>query len=374
MHNSFAKKITRLIGPWFVLCFYMANLSRMTGHSETPYIALILVVGIIGLYQMISNKCINRGFLIRIFALYAFTGLMESFCVGNESIGDVLRDLLLYGIAVMMLSFPIRYYEGVIFFYITVYILGVALLSGSFIREILVSSENYISVLLILSATLYYIGLHHSDRKFMIVDIIPPIICLMLSILANGRGGIISSAALLVLILLAYLRQLRNENRKLYKISCGLLIISVVYILWNGFNMFDEFLTLGKLESQGIEDASRPRIWSSYFSKMFDSPIYILNGAPLDNIPAIHQFGNNTHNSFIQLHAFNGLFMFAAFWALLFLSLVRYYKNKEAVMIIVILIMVLRGMTDKYIFGQYGMPIMLYLVFLPFASPNSKKM
>lgn len=354
------------IGSWLVVFFYLANLLRMTNHSGAPYVMMILIAGLVGLYQLISNKNLNRFFLLSIFVIYTFTGFLSFFFVGNQSFSDLFRNMLLYGVAILMLAFPINYFQGTIVFYITAYTYANLLFSGDFIRDLMVSSENYISVMLILSACLYYIGLYNSKRNMLLFDVIPPIVCFILSILANGRGGIISSALFFFLLLGVYIKNLKRSNLILYKFSILIMSFLFIFVLWKGLNIIDAFLSLGKLRSDGL-NTSRFYMWSSYFSKVTDSIIYFFNGAPLNDIPSIHQFENNTHNSFLQLHAFNGLFMFFAFFFLLYRSLHSYINNGNYVLFIISVIVIVRGMTDKFIFGQYGMPIMMCIVFLPFA-------
>ena len=129
--------------------------------------------------------------------------------------------------------------------------------------------------------------------------------------------------------------------------------------------MIDQLYLFEKFEDKGM-DSSRVDIWNAYFGKACENPINFLFGAPIQEIPLISSFEGNCHNSFIQLHAYNGVFMFAVFFFMLYKSVKKYYKFKVFLLLVILLTMFVRGMTDKFIFGQYGMPIMLYLVAIPF--------
>ena len=291
---------------------------------------------------------------------------MSGMLIGNLSLNDLIKCFFLFGIIVSLYAFPIKYYQGFVFFYVVVAYFVNLFFTGALAKEILISSGNYVSVVLILSACIYYMGLHNSGKVFGVIDIVPSIICFMMSIWARGRGGIISTAFLLVLVVFVLIKQNRGKDTMSYKVFKYAVVFVILYLLWKSVDLIEEILILDKFENQGL-DTPRPFMWAAYLSKMMESPIYILMGAPLDEISVIHSFANNTHNSFLQLHAFNGILMFVVFFYCLYRAIVYYIRNDMLALLVITLTIVMRGMTDKFIFGQYGMPIMLFLAFYPFA-------
>ena len=337
----------------------------MTGHSDVPYYLIMIFWGGVGLHQMFINKAFNKPYIYVLFFLYTSTSIMNAIVIGNLSLNDLIKNVFLFGITISLFAFPIKFYQGVISFYVTVVIFVYFFNSGALTKELLTSSGNYISVLLILSVCIYYIGLHNSRKRIGVIDIIPSIACFLLSIWAKGRGGVISTGFLLVLVILAIVKQNRKEGTKFYKVFRIAIAFTILILLYKSINLVDEFLSIGKFEEQGF-DTPRPFMWASYLSKMIESPIYVFMGAPLNEIPVIHMFENNTHNSFLQLHALNGLVMFVFFFYYLFRAIYIYIRNDNMALLVITLTLVMRGMTDKFIFGQYGMPIMMFLALYPF--------
>ena len=73
----------------------------------------------------------------------------------------------------------------------------------------------------------------------------------------------------------------------------------------------------------------------------------------------------NTHNSFLQMHALYGIIPFICFGILALRAAWFYFKNGLHMHLGLLFALFVRGMTDKFIFGQYGMPLMMYFVLLP---------
>jgi hypothetical protein len=345
----------------------------MIGNTEVPYIIMGTTVGLWGGIQLIQNRRLNNKPLTIILLCYVLSGLLDCFFIGNETFFDICSDLLTYCIAIVMFVYPIKYYQGVISFYVSCAFFVSAFFSGSLTHGLLTSSGNYISILLILAASIYYIGLQNKTKQFRFWDVIPALLCFLLSIWAMGRGGIISTAFLLILVVGILFRQKIQKGKVIYKFLFVLVIVAVAFILYKEISLIDQFMTLGKLGHEGLE-TPRPQMWASYLSKMAESPIYILLGTPLEQVRVLHEIGNNCHNSFLQLHAYNGVVILCGFVYLLIKSIVYMYKNKLYALLAITLTIVMRGMTDKFIFGQYGMPIMLYLVFYPFAYVRKNKL
>lgn len=351
---------------WLPVIFYCANFYRMIGKSPLPYMISLVACGTVGLVKMIVDKSLNRNLLISFFVFYVITSILAWLTNGNVTPEDIIINMLFYGMFVLMLSCPVNYFQGFVAFYSTAFFFLSSFLSGLVIFQLLTSSGNYVSVLLILSVAIYYMGMYNSKRTFCFYDILPALICLLISLLAGGRGGILSTSFLLVLIIYCYTKRINKGNNRFKNIMILLLLSSTLVYIFLMTDIMDEFLTFRKFESKGME-SERIGIWSRYISKCGESIIYFLFGASLEEISVIRSLGMNCHNSFIQLHAYNGIIMFISFLIILTKSVLYYFRHKKSILLIVILTIVIRGMTDKFIFGQYGMPIMMYLTFLPFA-------
>ena len=344
--------------------FYLANLIRMLMITSTPYFASLYTVGGIGILMAFFSKQYKLDKIWLFFLFYGLTLGINWMTVGNVSFSNIAVNVFLIGITFIMLLRKWTYREGIIIFYATALIMAYAM-NASSIRRILVSSTNYISVIMLLSVSFYYIAIELDDRRLKLMDMLPALICFLISIWARGRGGILSTAILLALMLSLYMRSLSNKSARRSILIILVLFAVGVFLIIKNINLIDTFMSLGKWETRGADNSARMLIWSSYFSKVGESIGYFLVGAPLRDIPIIYSVGENCHNSFLQLHAHNGIFMFVAFLILLIKSYIYYWKKQKFIMVAMLTVLVIRGMTDKFIFGQYGMPIMLFFVLYP---------
>lgn len=363
----FKKKIPYALIGVLPALFYLANLYRMTGHSSSLYLLCLYIAGITGFLFLFIGKRIDQRIIVPFLSVYLITELVNCLFIGNIGYQDLISDILLFGITIVMFVYPITYRMGCIFFYISIAVFFYGYLTNSSTVTFLTSSRNYISVLLILATALYYIALQNAERKIKLVDLLPAFFCFWLSIWATGRGGILSSSVLFALVVMFYARNYAKQSARHFLILCLIIMLIVIYLLASNVNLLDSFMNLGKWSSRGTDNSARMLIWSSYFEKLKDNFLYIFTGAPLNQISLIHAYNNNTHNSFLQLHANNGLLTFAMFFILMLRTLVYYKKSNKGLFIAITITIVVRGMTDKFIFGQYGMPIMMYLVLYPYA-------
>lgn len=344
--------------------FYLANLIRMLMITSVPYFITLYVVGVMGILAVFFVRRYDLGRIVAFFLLYEITLVLNWIVIGNISLKNIAVNVFLIGITLMMLVNQWTYREGIIVFYATALIMIYKINTSSY-RRILVSSTNYISILMILSVSFYYIALERDGRKLKPYDLIPALICFFMSVWGRGRGGILSTAVLVALMLFLYIRTLANKRKRFFIfVMLILLMIGIVFLVRN-INPLDAFMSLGKWETRGTDNSARTLIWSSYFSKMNESISYILMGPPLNDIPIIYAESGNCHNSFLQLHAYNGLLMFVVFSIMLVRVFIHYWKKRNFVSVAILAVLVLRGMTDKFIFGQYGMPIILFLVLYP---------
>ena len=353
------------------LLFYLLNDYRMLGHSALPYLAGLSLAGGAGLLELALQRRYNLSPLILLFVLYGVTLLANWLFIKNVSTSDLVVSVLMFGTGVLMTADRWSFRQGAIQCYIVLGALGLRVLRGSVAKIVLTSSSNYVSVLLILACAIYYIGLENDGRCIHLLDLIPAGAGFALAVWARGRGGILSCGVLVALVLILYARSLTGKNAKRLVILLLLLFTMVAGMLVVGFNPMERFFSLGKFASRGASSDDRMVIWGAYLSKATESLPNFLLGGPLSEIPIIMRFEGNCHNSFIQLHAFNGIFMFVVMIGLLVRSGQYYFRSGRWITLAMMLVVCLRGMTDKFIFGQYGMPLVLYFALFPFVERQS---
>lgn len=352
--------------------FYLGNLYRMFGNSSFIYQMLLLLTGIIGIAILFLTKTYINNIYLLIFVIYSLTLIFNWMIIENVSFYDCIQSILIFGIAVVMVKFQVTYRQGQFLFFVTCFAFVVNMFLGADVRTLLTSSSNYISILLLIGVSFYYITIGQLRNTLQIIDILPAAICFALSVWARGRGGILSCGIFLICILAVYIKDLTNKNTKRVLLLVLLFIAVLITLSYFDVNILDQMMNLGKWKTRGTDNSARLAIWQSYFLKVKESFTYILFGAPLDEIGIIRLYDGNCHNSFIQLHAYNGIIMTVLILGFLFKAILYYVKQKNYVYISIFLAICVRGLTDKFIFGQYGMPIMLYFILYPIQQYNYK--
>ena len=134
--------------------FYLANLYRMTNHSATPYLVTLFVVGTVGILKSVFDKRYRSISFLLFCGIYVIFGAFNCLLIGNVSFSDLGVNLILFGITIVMFAFPMSYMQGLVFFYVSLIAFVPAYFSGLSTALVLTSSGNYISVLLVLAASI----------------------------------------------------------------------------------------------------------------------------------------------------------------------------------------------------------------------------
>ena len=346
------------------ILFFWANLFRMLTGSRLAYLGMLVLSGAVGLWVTLKHAD-RYGNLLFFFGIYMVSLVLSMLVTGNTDPNDVVTNLCLLGMTSLMLFRRWSFRAGFIGCYVSFLAIIFAFMTRTQTR-IFGSSNNYVSIIVLLATAFYYIPLEEQYHRTRLIDLAPAGICFLVSVWAAGRGGILAAGILLGLMMVNYLRSVTGKNPRRIVIVCLLLLGVLVYLLVSNTSLSRWFFSLGKWQRKGANSDERMEIWASYLSEMFGSPIHFLFGAQLRDIPVIHQIGDNCHNSFLQLHAFNGIWMFLLYLVMMVWSFVYYIHRKQYIVVSVLATLVIRAMTDKFIFGQYGMPVMLFFVLWPF--------
>ena len=364
--NRFVSSNIAWCMAWLVPFFYFANIFRLTGNSPLPYIMTLVFCGSVGILKLLFGHIKRNKILWFMLTVLLITGLQNYFIIENISLGDIVSNVLYIGLIAVMFAYPMTYKQSIITFYISILVFIIGFFTATRLQGFLTSSSNYVSVILILATSLYYITIQTLNQHFSFVDLIPSLLCFFLSVWARGRGGIICSTVLLMLVTVYYLKNFVKKDAKRYFIIGFIMIGIIIYFIIQDINPANVFMSLGKLSNRGLDNGPREKIWDAYFKEIDSNVWYFFTGAPIRHIPIIHNIGDNTHNSFIHLHATNGIIPFFIIMALIINAMICHLKNSKTLYAIMLFVIFVRGMTDKFIFGQYGMPILMYLVLYPY--------
>ena len=225
MNSSRAHRLLTLkIRPMYLLAvlpglYYLGNLIRLMNISMLPYYFFMAAAGVAGLAYALGQKKYNVTYLILFFSAYIVTLAFNWLIVRNNSISTIASNFLLLGITLLLLLDLHSLKFGAFVFYTSaVMILYRMFTSGR--RRILTSSANYISIAILLPCALYYMALEKEKGEVRLIDLLPAVIAFNISIMAEGRGGILSCLVLLIAMLLLHMRTLAEGCRAgLYPLS-----------------------------------------------------------------------------------------------------------------------------------------------------------
>ena len=367
MKNGIEKKIINGVLSCLPVVFFLCNFYRMLTGSATLYIASLFFAGAAGWFMVISIGITSRDKAEVMIFFAALTGCsLVSFLFNhNASFLSVFQNFCLMGVSYLLLNNPPSIPVAALNYYAVALVLLSKMITGVHSSIVLSSSSNYISVILIMAAVVYYSVLERSGNKLRPISFLPAIGCVLLSIWANGRSGIICSGILLLGVLFQYFINFAKMKNGaaisvVFFVLAGILMLVLFGLL---YDRFDKFLISFKKE--GMDNSARLHIWSDYINTTKKDLLYVLFGTPDYEVAALSNFEGNPHNSFFFLHMTHGLIGLLIILVYLIRAPFFYWKKKKYLHLTVFTAFILRAFFDKFAVMQYGMPILLYILFYP---------
>ena len=234
---------------------------------------------------------------------------------------------------------------------------------GSHQGLLLANSRNYISVLVLLFVLFYYISCHDKNRE---ISILPAVVFFVISILAVGRGGILTSSFLLLSLMSYQYNKIEDSRKKFFFkgvfIVTGILLamglIFITGIITGAFQQYSEAL-FSRFYEQGGVDESRLVIWSKFLLNNMNSFAEFLFGSD----SRLARYDGNLHSSFFQIYASLGLIGFITYIFLIIKAYVQGIRNKDILWLILFSTLLLRASTDRVFFQGYCEIFFYYFIF-----------
>lgn len=304
---------------------------------------------------------------VTVFALLTFlTGIANILLVGNLDLMKLFYTIVSVGIALVLLNGSINSNALLAAVLVNAAAVVIRLLIHGMDGPFYISSSaNYVSVHLLLAAVVYYSVLENQNKK---IPLWPAALIWVLCLLAKGRAGILFSTFFLgCLVLHAFVFKMRAVSKRTRRICCGtagaLIVIAVVCFF--ALDLVHKIPLFQRFAMHGLSGNGRDLIWTQYF-QICASDLKALIFAPnLETMFRAAQQNGNVHNSFINVHAFNGIVMLAAFLAMCVNTALYVIKKGRWIVLICFITICLRGFTDFVFWGASGTPIMLYFLLLP---------
>lgn len=339
----------------YLLFILTGNLLAYYGNS---------VVGVLSLFYLFMNTGkLNKLCLTSLMVASAILFLVNQLFANNFPVTDIIREYLSFFSTAALLIFT-KYNEKLFryFFWIVCGVIAFRMFQsqGDEYSIFYLGSRNYISMYLVFFLFPYCYGCNRDGKP---VGVFPAISILIMSLIAQGRGGILMSAVLLVLMLLKNMFFQGGSSKRSWWIvitSVIALIIGVYIVFYT--NYLDEFLVRF---DQDVEDESRIFIWSEYFKVLNKDFLYIVLGAPLSSVSILSYF-QHLHNSYLMVHACVGLLGLILLFVYSFKGIRKLWKYQYHDVAILFISVYIKSFTD-YCFPKQITDVFIWFIII-FAS------
>ena len=350
-----AKEQTNLLASVlvFLLCATTSTLS-MTG---APLLAVARYASVIlcAIFSMFVYRYVS-GITVLLFLCAAISGILNFIFIGNSTYTNLLYTLMSVFIALLFCT-PCVSPRSLLYamYFHAVMVAYCFARYGLHVNIYLRSSNNYVSCNLLLPVTVYYSLLEWRGER---IPKLPALIVFILSVLAMGRGGVFSSGILLAGVLFRSFKDFRPIHRAF--LVTGMVIGTVVMI-----RMSSSLEIASRFNRNGMSDNGRFPIWMEYLHSVFKNDIYFWLGAKFKGLPLVTYHENNLHNSFLNIHAFNGALMLILLFCLSLYTVYYAIRRKRLIFLTCMASLFFRGLTDRLLWGATGTPFMLFFLMMP---------
>jgi hypothetical protein len=297
-----------------------------------------------GIVIMTSGIIIHKFFF-----LGAYVNIFTSLTIGTITLGNGLN------------RHSQIFFAGLVYGYIAYsYIIGVS--PANIFRTY---SHNHVSVVLLYATILFYLSCDSSDIKAKRYSLLPAVICFILCVFSQGRSGIISSAILLVsLLVLKYQKKIIKGNIST-KILALLFLFSVAYGFYLTILYFADAGHLAQFEDRGLSSEGRGRVIHSFIENLGGFNLLLGQGANF----AQETVGISAHNSYIAWHNRMGI---AGILLMIYtISATFKYSLKGNFYVALLLPVLARSITDDILFSG-GIMFGVLLVYILLKSESYK--
>lgn len=322
-----------MIYTLFAIAFMCGHILKIQSLVANFVIAL---VGLCALLYSVLKKGIRgiNAYLILTGVLYSVFMILSLFYNGNADYMDLLWIWAYMGIAILTYEFEIskRTYWNIAYFIIALICIYVVR-GGAADNLLSMGSQNNISAYVIFFVIMGYLSIMKEKRA---IKYYAGFLTLAICLWTGSRAGIISASLLLVGTFLYNFLAIKGQKIQSLVKWCVLICFAV----WAVNHFFGKYLLglTAKLDRYG-SGSIRTEIWREYIQGIKENIGNFFLGASTSNgtYRWLSFYNGNTHNSFLMLHAKFGLFAFGLLIVLIFLVVHKAIKEKNYIMIIILL-------------------------------------
>ena len=374
------------------MIYYLTHLSILffvlrafSGEALFIYLGTILGIIVFALQVVKYNKIPTNAAFLLIFLIAP--SLISLFKNNMDGLLFYPQLIACIGVAWAIHTNGINKFLILLIFYLgsLYYLFNVALL-GVYRGDVFANSSNYVSVNFINLFIL--LSLAYKDKNFYSI-LIPASMCFVVSIFAQGFGGILSSFILLSGVMLYPFSKI---NYLRYILIIVLLLLFLIfyfnieqilnYILINYYDIImyfggnDSIVKLNYLLNNisDLSKLSRIEIWLIYINSLDLNSILFGSNMNIEIYFEKNQSTvTNLHNSYLLLHQRIGLFSII-FIILLLYSLIMSLKNNFLHFVFLVTLLT-RGFTDTIFFAGSSFDfVILYLILFSYKLNSSESL
>lgn len=356
-----------------IFLYFITILYLFIGENDSirylPYRIMSIICMAEYFFPQILQKTIRFNRMVAIFVFGGIiTGFLNLWLIQNSTLLNVIECTIFSTIVACLLiekQIDRRWIEWVIYVYAFVFVVRI-IQFGMFVR-ITRFSNNQVSVAMLIPVIIYYVisDIYHEKP-----NIIPALVTWILALLSRGRSGIIVCTFLFVAVFLNYSKytdhaSIQSKIKSITKLLIkAILIFGGTYLLYVLFSRYGD-LILSKFFERGVDNTAREIIWKEYIKYACNDIKYCLFGVPKRILLIGQLYDNNTHNSFISIHANNGIVMLLFCVGLLIQAVNYSIKKHYYIYLACILTFCVRGFFDNVFWGTWGTVTFTFLLFVP---------
>lgn len=344
--------LQKIVITLFFIIFFMSYIKVL------PYSVCNFYYGFTMIFLMIScAKKINSNIVLLLVCVLAVVcGVVSGIYTGILEISVYFKTVI-YILMGYYCSKVVLYYKPIFWFYeiILAYLVFASGLNLNLIFSTL--SRNYISVFSMMATIMFYLG---EEKRGNEVKLYPGIINFVLCVGAIGRGGILSSAFLLLsVIFLKYFISVRGYKRLLF-LSFAVLILLIITITPSILKRYS--VLFARFADYGIESSGRTEILKEYFEQIISSPTNLFFGCRVNNCPSILRFNLNLHNTFLQMHFTYGIIFSLVVILLSVKACKNAWSNGSQLFVMLFITYIIRSMVDQIGYAFFGEIFIYYFI------------
>lgn len=343
-----------------LLFFLFSLLHQIIGLKEDLiFLRLAQLVGFFAFFKLLMDfelKVIIRKTTFKILLISIISTITVGIVNNRLYLLNLVYPLCFFSISWMMVNAKLAPRFFVIVTLLVVSVFSLLYLTNVPPSEWVKGSRNYVSVLLMyLTITSSCVALINTRVPNFLVHLLLPLLCMIFTILALGRAGIITALLLFFVNTLYYFDGIKKNG---WKILIFLFLLSIALFTSDRFDSIQSNY-LYKFERKGFDLDERGDIINLYLEKLdFLSSIF-----SLPDYSFMRAVGGLTfHNSFIHWHYTYGFGSFL----ILFLVIHSIFKSfrREIYLNLLLVLVLVRSFTDQVLLSDgilLGLPFFLII-------------